>query len=302
MMISIQSPSSFSSSRQVVTKRLSIGFLTLFLQSTQLVLGQATQEQLANVTTQFDDLYLSAPYPDGFGIPLKAQAILNVAYPSGAVSPGRNFSAADVASQPTITIIPSDANAFKAPNAFTLMLADANALGNPDKDGNYRHFLENGATFGDAGNDGAMALNAGSGAVVTAYAGPGPLLNTGAHRYAWLLFAQPSSFHAPSNLSAPGTPPGHWYVNSYASSSGLGDLVAASFFIVQNGTATFNKTTNGTRSNSTSRGESSTISNSNNSTRNNAQNSGSNSPLWISCGGITKAALVGLGATLSLFL
>lgn len=297
-MISIIQPSSF----QRISSRRSIGFLSLFLQSSQIVLGQATSDQLSSVNSEFDSLSLSASYPDGFGIPLKAQAILNVAYPSGVIAPAKNYSASAVSTQPTITIIPSDANNFKAPNAFTLMLADANALGNPDKDGNYRHFLQNGATFGDAGNDGAMALNAGSGTVVTAYAGPGPLLNTGPHRYAWLLFAQPSSFHAPSNLSAANTAPSHWYVNSYVSSTGLGDLVAASFFIVENGHATFNKTTTATnRNNSTSSSQSTTLSNSN-STRNSAsQNSGSNGPVWTRCGELAQVAFFGLGVTLSLF-
>ncbi|OAV85956.1 hypothetical protein PTTG_30169 [Puccinia triticina 1-1 BBBD Race 1] len=56
-----------------------------------------------------------------------------------------------------------------------------------------------------------MAMNVGSGTVVTNYAGPGPLLNTSKHRYAWMLFAQSSKFATPANLSAAGTAPGHWY-------------------------------------------------------------------------------------------
>ena len=78
-------------------------------------------------------------------------------------------------------------------------------------------------------------MNVGSGTVVTNYAGPGPLLNTSKHRYAWMLFAQSSKFATPANLSAAGTAPGHRYVSKYVASRGLGDLVAASFFTVENG-------------------------------------------------------------------
>ena len=71
--------------------------------------------------------------------------------------------------------------------------------------------------------------------LLPADAGPGPIAGTGIHRYAWLLFSQPSNFSAPANLSTPGVSPGHWYVNEYVVNSHLGALVAASFFTVQNG-------------------------------------------------------------------
>ncbi|KAG0143256.1 hypothetical protein CROQUDRAFT_661506 [Cronartium quercuum f. sp. fusiforme G11] len=203
--------------------------------------AQATAQQLAIVQAEYDASQFSANYPDGFGIPLKAQALLNVIYPSGNVQLAKPYSASDVSTLPTISVTPSASNEanFKAPNVFTLTLADANALGNPDPQGNYRHFLENGASFGDPTSNGTSALNSGSGTLVTPYAGPGPLPNEGPHRYAWLLFAQPSGFHAPSNLSTASVGPGHWYLNSYVSSSGLGDLVAASFFTVENGHASY---------------------------------------------------------------
>jgi len=51
-------------------------------------------------------------------------------------------------------------------------------------------------------------------------------------RYAWMMFEQPSSFTAPEGLSAAGTAPSHWSVNSYVQQTGL-QLVAASFFTVQ---------------------------------------------------------------------
>ena len=71
------------------------------------------------------------------------------------------------------------------------------------------------------------------------YAGPGPAAGEGPHRYAWLLFAQPAAFHAPAGLNAPNSAPGHWNVTSYVGTSGLGNLVAASFFTVENGQASY---------------------------------------------------------------
>ncbi|KAA1079620.1 hypothetical protein PGT21_017602 [Puccinia graminis f. sp. tritici] len=268
--------------------------------------GHASSDQISTSATQYDNLFLSAPYPDGFGIPLKAQAVLNVTYPSGPITNGKSYSAEDVKTLPTITLIPGDTAAFKAPNAFTLILADANALGNPDKEGNYRHFLENGATFGDAGADGGMAMNVGSGTVVTSYAGPGPLLNTGEHRYAWMLFVQPSKFAAPSNLSAAGTAPGHWYVNAYVASSGLGDLVAASFFTVENGHATFphNATvvhstpTAGTANSSAQSGSASAAGTSNNAGKS-AAKSDADGPVWKDCAATVKSLVMGLGVAVS---
>jgi hypothetical protein len=54
--------------------------------------------------------------------------------------------------------------------------------------------------------------------------------------YAWLLFEQPADFSAPSNLSST-TGSSHWYVSDYVRQTGI-QLVAASFFIVENGTPT----------------------------------------------------------------
>jgi hypothetical protein len=52
------------------------------------------------------------------------------------------------------------------------------------------------------------------------------------------MYAQPSTFTAPSDLSAPDTPLGTFSLSNYVSSSGLGPLVAANYFQVENGVAT----------------------------------------------------------------
>jgi len=275
--------------------------LLVLLSYLNLIASQATTDQISTVQTQYDGLFLSSSYPDGFGISLKAQALLNVKYPSGDVTLGKAYSASDVSTQPSITVTPIDSaqSAFKTPNVFTLMLADANAYGNPDPQGNYRHFLENSATFGDASGNGTMALNVGSGTIVTAYAGPGPLPNEGPHRYAWLLFAQPSTFQAPSNLSSAGTGPGHWYLNAYVSSTKLGDLIAASFFTVENGHASF--TPKPTPASNT--GKSASITNTThsspvtatNSPSANAKSHASKGPLSIDFASLVKVISTGLG-------
>lgn len=115
-------------------------------------------------------------------------------------------------------------------------MSDANTLGNPDPQGGFRHFLENGVTFEcPYGPDSVLNINEGSATLITPYVGPAPPVNSGEHRYAWLLFAQPVSFTAPANLSAVNSGPGQWDLKSYVTTTGLGDLVAASFFTVRNG-------------------------------------------------------------------
>lgn len=96
--------------------------------------------------------------------------------------------------------------------------------------GDYCHGLWNSAT-----------VNASTGIVsggtsITFYATPGPLQGTGAHRYAWLVFEQPASFSPPAEFANQGgRQPGHWGASAYVEQSHLGNLIAASFFTVQNG-------------------------------------------------------------------
>lgn len=109
---------------------------------------------------------------------------------------------------------------------------DANDV-SPFNRAGYRHYLQNGVTFVDPLPNKTMNINEASGTMVTDYVGPAPPLNSGQHRYAMLLFAQPLQFSAPVNLSSVNTGPGNWDLKAYVTSSGLGDLVAASFFTVQ---------------------------------------------------------------------
>lgn len=136
---------------------------------------------------------------------------------------------------PDVYVTPAQDTAawFNSSSRYTLTLADASALGDPDSEGNYRHFLANSETgAAAAASSGNLTFAPQDGTVITSYAAPGPLSGSGTHRYAWLLFAQPENFSAPEGLSTAGTSPSHWSVKSYVDQTGL-QLVAASFFTVQ---------------------------------------------------------------------
>jgi len=198
----------------------------------------ANESQLAYVTAQYEASGFNTALENSqaFGIPLDAQALLQVQYGETALENGQSLTAEQTSELPTISVVPGEefAGNFNGSATFTLMLADASAVGGPDPEGDFRHFLANSVTLQEG------AVNLESGTVITNYAGPGPLENSGEHRYAWLLFQQPEGFTAPEGLNAPETGPSHWQVSEYVSQSNLGPLVAASFFTVAApGTASF---------------------------------------------------------------
>ncbi|KAK4051980.1 hypothetical protein OIO90_004510 [Microbotryomycetes sp. JL221] len=194
--------------------------------------GAPTLEQLALVDAQYQNSGLAQAPEAGFGVELKSIALLNVQYSFGTVENGQAYEADQVAEQPTLTLVPAEqyAQNLTASTLYTVMLADANSLGDPSP--NYRHYLENSATGSPEGQGDTLE----GGNVVTSYAGPGPLPGSGPHRYAWLVFLQPARFEPPQNLS--GTAGiGPWNVQEYVQETGL-QLIAASFFTVQNGEPT----------------------------------------------------------------
>ncbi|BGP25945.1 phosphatidylethanolamine-binding protein PEBP [Rhodotorula toruloides] len=175
----------------------------------------------------------------GFGVRLNSKALLTVVLSSGQViQNGQQYPVDQLQNRPTVYVTPADnaVGSFNSSSKYTLTLADASSLGDPDPQGNYRHFLANGMT-GAAGSGNNLTFTPSAGTTITYYAAPGPLPGTGPHRYAWLLFEEPANFRAPSNLSTSGVSPSHWYVSSYVQQTGI-QLVAASFFTVQNGNPT----------------------------------------------------------------
>ncbi|GAA5961822.1 hypothetical protein JCM8115_001431 [Rhodotorula mucilaginosa] len=216
-----------------------VALLSASAVSAQSIPAAADATQLATVSAQYANSGLNETGNAGFGISLDAKALLNVILASGEqVQNGQAYSVDQVSTMPTISVTPSNETAawFNSSSTYTLTLADASSLGDPDAEGNYRHFLANSLT-GEAGSESNLTFVPEGGNVITNFAAPGPISGTGPHRYAWLMFVQPSDFQAPQNLSTEGTAPGHWYVQSYVQSTGL-ELVAASFFTVEVGSPT----------------------------------------------------------------
>lgn len=205
----------------------------------------ASAQQLAIVAGQYNASRLGEVSNVGLGVPASnLQALVTVVYPTaGVVTNGQAYPASGVNAQPAIYLTPASgvATQYGTSNRFTVVLADAGAVGSPDPrfpNGNYRHYLANGVpgAVPSTGTNTTFALSGGN--VVTAYAGPGPAEGEGPHRYAWLVFQQPSSFAAPADLT--GTQPaGAWNVTDYVRESNLGQLVGTAFFTVENGQASY---------------------------------------------------------------
>ncbi|GAA5841741.1 hypothetical protein JCM9279_003089 [Rhodotorula babjevae] len=207
--------------------------------SAQSIPSSASALDLELVNAQYDNSGFDEGGNAGFDIELEAKALLTIVYPgAGIIENGQAYSVDQVSDAPEVYVTPSQDTVawFNSTSRYTLALADASSLGDPDSEGNYRHFLVNGLT-GAAPTSGNLTFMPEGGTAITNYAAPGPIAGTGPHRYAFLMFAQPESFTAPSNLSSAGTAPGHWYVENYVEETGL-QLVAASFFTVSNGDAT----------------------------------------------------------------
>jgi len=230
----------------IASKALAPLALLAYAASAQDVPAETTERELENVEEQYERAGFDEALPDSqaFDIELDAEALLTVAYGDQVVELGEDYPADDVAALPDFWVTPLDNSTddFSPDMQFTLMLADAAAVGGPDPEGDFRHFLANGVRFMAADGDNmTQAVDMSQATVVTQYAGPGPLENSGAHRYAWLLFQQDDEFSAPEELSS-NAPADHWSVHDYVENSNLGDLVAASFFTVTaDGTASFSE-------------------------------------------------------------
>ncbi len=114
---------------------------------------------------------------------------------------------------------------------FTAMIFDAGYPGDDLNGTVFRHYLANNLTV----VDGVLRNMS---APVTKYAAPFPANGTGPHRYVALVFAQSPEFMPPANFTnGVGTGPANFSLTDYVKNSHLGKIVAASYFVVQNGTA-----------------------------------------------------------------
>lgn len=218
----------------------------------------ANATSVALLEAQWKNAGLDTPIQNGQYLgPIDPRGLLGVRYGETTVNTGSAYPAGDVAERPTrkhlpvmflsarlsilgqntVTIYPATGANFSTAARYTVALVDFSAIADPDNTApgqgqEYRHYLANGVEV-QQGDDGRYGLNGGE--VITSYAGPGPLVGTGAHRYTWLVYQQPESFTAPANLSSAGVGPSYWNFKAYVAETDLGEPVAANFFTVENG-------------------------------------------------------------------
>ncbi|KAL1743279.1 phosphatidylethanolamine-binding protein [Schizophyllum fasciatum] len=147
----------------------------------------------------------------------------------GDIQPGQALSKDQVANSPALTIATSNSSATSG--SFTVAMVDADIVG-ADESAVTRHWLVNSDSVKDNKVDHSSANT------ITDYAGPGPAEGSGAHRYVVLVYSQPESFSPPSELSQPGAAVEKYDFKKYVSDSGLGPLLAANYFTVEEGTST----------------------------------------------------------------
>ncbi|KAF9533341.1 phosphatidylethanolamine-binding protein [Crepidotus variabilis] len=149
----------------------------------------------------------------------------------GELQPGQALVKEQSAPYPTVKVTPGNSS-VTLNGTYTLAMVDAEAPGSKLPEGQTRHWLVNGVKI--SGND----ISNSSAVAVTDYAGPGPAAGSGVHRYVVVLYEQPANFSPPEALSKPGVPVQPFVFSDYVKNSNLGPLVAATYFTVQEGTAT----------------------------------------------------------------
>jgi len=149
----------------------------------------------------------------------------------GEIQPGQLLTRDQVATIPTLTVKPGNTSTTFSGN-YTLVMLDAGTVGEKLPEGQTRHWLRNNAQISGSSVTNSSAVE------ITSYAGPAPPAGSGPHRYVVALYTQPDSFRAPADLSTPGVPVSTFVWSDYVTSTSLGPLVAATYFTVQEGTAT----------------------------------------------------------------
>jgi hypothetical protein len=148
----------------------------------------------------------------------------------GDITPGQLLTKDQSAPTPTITVTAANAS-VQLNGTYTITMVDADFVGADLSKGVNRHWLINGVAITDGKISNASAT------AITTYAGPAPPAGSGPHRYTIILYEQPSTFSAPDGFQNPiGVT--LFDLSSYIKDSGLGPLVAATYFRVEEGTAT----------------------------------------------------------------
>jgi len=220
-------------------KMFSKSTLSLLLASlaTSVYADAASPQAIALVKQQFVNALITPAAVPVFD----PSYLLNFTFPTlGPISTGQAVSMADAATEPTITILGTDAAFSTGGNLnnahrYTLIMIDANYAGSSNPNGLNTHYLQNDLMFG-GDNDDVLTLS-GTTAPVIKYAGPGPAAGSGAHRYTLLFFAQPTNFVAPSTPAA-GSSVTMIDFPTYLKNANLGNPLAGNYFTVEVGTST----------------------------------------------------------------
>jgi hypothetical protein len=209
----------------ILSKRfLSLTFLS-FAGSQTVTTGTPTLE-LQAIQAHFKQAELVPELLSSF----EPSALLSVNFAGvGDITPGQLLNKAQSAPTPTVTVTPANAS-VQLTGTYTVFMVDADVVNADLSKGVNRHWLVNGVKITDG------KLSNASATAITAYAGPGPAAGSGAHRYTIILYEQPSTFTAPEGFQQPiGVTP--MDLNAYITNSKLGPLVAATYFRVEEGTA-----------------------------------------------------------------
>jgi hypothetical protein len=192
------------------------------------VASQATELQIDTVEAHFEASRIVPTYFEDFD----PKALLNLDYTGiGSVQPGRKVVKEEVNSAPTVTVTPEQGEQLTG--LFTLAMIDLDIVGADISAGVTRHWLLNGVTVDSA----TGAVSNATATAITPYAGPWPAAGSGPHRYVVALYEQPSDFAAPEGFTGE-LPVGVFDFKKYVADAKLGDLVAANFIEVEEGTAT----------------------------------------------------------------
>jgi len=194
-----------------------------------LVNAQASpQIEVESIDAQFDNAYL---VPDLLAT-FDPIAYLTVDFNGNAVVAGTPLTTNDTQTQPTVTITAANSTATLG-DLFTLAMVDPGAIGKLSTPGPTRHWLVNGVTIGA---NGELTIPP-SASAITPYGAPFPDAADAPHRYAILLWSQPTTFAPTGDLATPGQPITQFDLNAYVTSSGLGPVVAGWYFTCTRGTA-----------------------------------------------------------------
>lgn len=179
---------------------------------------------LAAIEAHFNQSHIVPDFLPSF----QPKALLAVNYGAGDIQPGQKYTKEQVGSAPTLTIHSSSPLA----GSFVLAMLDADVPNSKISKPN-RHWLLTNVTVGqDSVVSNATAMS------TSRYWGPWPPSGSGPHRYVIMLYAQPSDFNTPAEFAKTDLPvePMDW--NAYVSDSHLGELVAANYIQVEEGSAT----------------------------------------------------------------